>query len=99
MRHWTAEDVGPYKFWHMPFVSSMDGRAAITDIFGRGDPSPTAFPYFSFVGEAFRLPLFDLYHCSVNIQTRGIDRYLGRFVKRPYGVDIILLFRQHSNAR
>ena len=32
----TAEDVGPYKFWHMPFVSSMDGCAAVTDIFGRG---------------------------------------------------------------
>ena len=62
----TAEDVGPYKFWHMPFVSSMDGCAAITDIFGMGNPSPTAFSYFSIVGEAFRLPFFDLHHCSVS---------------------------------
>ena len=41
-------------------------------------------------------------HCGRpynQIIKRGIDRYLGRFVKRPYGVDIILLFRQHSNAR
>ena len=71
----TAEDVGPYKFWHMPFVSSMDGCAAITDIFGRGDPSPTAFSYFSIVGEAFRLPLFDLHHCSVNRQTRNLCKF------------------------
>ena len=35
------------------------GCAALTDIFGMGNPSPTAFSYFSIVGEAFRLPLFD----------------------------------------
>ena len=47
------------------------GCAAITDIFGMGNPSPTAFSYFSIVGEAFRLPLFDLHHCSVNRRMRG----------------------------
>ena len=51
------------------------GCAALTDIFGRGDPSPTAVIHFLFVGEAFRLPLFDLHHCSVSRRKCGGDRY------------------------
>ena len=47
------------------------GCAELTDIFGRGNPSPTAVIHFSFVGEAFLLPLFDLHNCSVNRQTHG----------------------------
>ena len=54
---------------------SADGCAAITDIFGMGNPSPTAFSYFSIVGEAFRLPLFDLHHCSVNRRTRDLCQF------------------------
>ena len=56
-------------------LSAKDGCAAVTDIFGRGDPSPTAVIHFSFVGEAFRLPLFDLHHCSVSRRKCGGDRY------------------------
>ena len=67
----------------------------MTDIFGRGDPSPTAFSYFLIVGEAFRLPFFDLHHCSVvdligdtyiqtskgNIATGHIKPYTNTFRK------------------
>ena len=62
----TAEDVGPYRFRYKFYVSVTDGCVAITDFFGMGNPSPTAVIHFSFVGEAFRLPLFDLHHCSVS---------------------------------
>ena len=48
------------RFW------ATDGCAALTDLFGRGDPSPTAAIHFLFVGEAFRLPFFDLHQCSVS---------------------------------
>ena len=41
----------------------MRGMCGGTDIFGMGNPSPTAIVLFLFVGEAFRLPLFDLRYC------------------------------------
>ena len=65
----TREGHCKSRFW------ATDGCAAITDIFGRGDPSPTAVIHFLFVGEAFRLPLFDLYHCSVNSRTRDLCQF------------------------
>ena len=64
----------PFGFF-APYRKNRRRKCGDNRYFGMGNPSPTAFSYFSIVGEAFRLPFFDLHHSSVNIQTCDLCQF------------------------